>query len=71
MSCSSNSAIGERPTASLKAWDDLHPQKTGTTLAGVVFDGGVVIGADSRSTSGDVVADKFTEKVRLLHACLP
>ncbi len=61
LSCSS--PIGERSTASLKTWGELHAQNTGTTLAGVVFDGGVVIGADTRSTSGDIVADKFTEKV--------
>ncbi len=63
LSCSST--IRERSTASLKTWGELYPQKTGTTLAGVVFDGGVVIGADTRSTSGDVVADKFAEKVGL------
>ncbi len=55
--------IGERSMASLKTLGELYPQKTGTTLAGVVYDGGVVIGADTRSTSGDIVADKFAKKV--------
>merc|ERR1712136_241592 len=30
--------------------------KTGTTICGAIFDGGVVLGADTRSTSGDIVA---------------
>ena len=31
---------------------------TGTTIVGCVFDGGVVIAADTRATSGPIVADK-------------
>jgi 20S proteasome subunit beta 2 len=31
---------------------------TGTTIVGCLFDGGVVIAADTRATSGDIVADK-------------
>ena len=31
--------------------------KTGTTIAGIVFKDGVVLGADTRSTNGDTVAD--------------
>lgn len=37
--------------------------KTGTTLAAVVFKDGVVLGADTRATSGDVVAEKNCEKL--------
>ena len=33
--------------------------KTGTTICGVVFNGGVVVGADTRATGGDVVAGKL------------
>lgn len=33
------------------------PRKTGTTIVGIVFKGGVVLGADTRAT-GDVVVDK-------------
>ena len=40
--------------------------KTGTTIAGVVFDGGVVLGADTRATEGEVVADKNCEKIHYL-----
>jgi hypothetical protein len=31
---------------------------TGTTIVGALFDGGVVIAADTRATSGPIVADK-------------
>jgi 20S proteasome subunit beta 2 len=32
--------------------------KTGTTICGVIYKDGVVLGADTRSTNGDTVADK-------------
>ena len=38
----------------------------GATIAEVVFDGGVVLGADTRATEGDVVADKNCEKIHYL-----
>ena len=31
---------------------------TGTTIVGAIFDGGVVIAADTRATAGPIVADK-------------
>ena len=37
--------------------------KTGTTICAVVFKDGVVLGADTRSTGGDMVADKNCEKL--------
>ena len=37
--------------------------KTGTTITGVCFKGGVVLGADTRSTNGETVADKNCEKI--------
>ena len=37
--------------------------KTGTTICGAVFNGGVVLGADTRSTSGEIVADKNCMKI--------
>eukprot|EP00891_Asterochloris_glomerata_P004967 jgi/Astpho2/4967/Aster-06703 len=40
--------------------------KTGTTIAGVIFKGGVVLGADTRSTAGTVVADKNCEKIHYI-----
>jgi 20S proteasome subunit beta 2 len=40
--------------------------KTGTTITGVVFKGGVVLGADTRSTEGSTVADKNCEKIHYI-----
>jgi 20S proteasome subunit beta 2 len=40
--------------------------KTGTTIVGVVFGGGVVLGADSRATEGDTVADKACKKIHYM-----
>ena len=42
------------------------PKKTGTTIVGVIFDGGVVLGADTRATEGDTVADKNCEKIHYI-----
>lgn len=39
---------------------------TGTTIVGCVFEGGVVIAADTRATLGDIVADKNCEKLHQL-----
>ena len=40
--------------------------KTGTTIVGTVFKGGVVLGADTRATAGSEVADKNCEKIHYL-----
>ncbi|CAD8141917.1 unnamed protein product [Paramecium octaurelia] len=40
--------------------------KTGTTIVGVLFDGGVVMAADTRATAGSIVADKNCEKLHTL-----
>jgi 20S proteasome alpha/beta subunit len=37
---------------------------TGTTIVGCLFKDGIVLGADTRATSGPIVADKNCEKVR-------
>jgi 20S proteasome subunit beta 2 len=42
------------------------PTKTGTTICGVVFSSGVVLGADTRSTNGETVADKNCAKIHYL-----
>ncbi|KAF1811169.1 N-terminal nucleophile aminohydrolase [Eremomyces bilateralis CBS 781.70] len=39
---------------------------TGTTIVGCLFDGGVVIAADTRATSGPIVADKNCEKLHYI-----
>lgn len=40
--------------------------KTGTTICGVRFTDGVVVAADTRSTMGDLVAEKFCSKTHVL-----
>ncbi|KAL6784641.1 PBB1 [Auxenochlorella protothecoides x Auxenochlorella symbiontica] len=40
--------------------------KTGTTIAGIIFKDGIVLGADTRSTSGSTVADKNCEKIHFI-----
>merc|ERR1719334_1190263 len=37
--------------------------KTGTTIAGIIFKDGVVLGADTRATDDTVVADKNCAKI--------
>jgi len=43
-------------------------KKTGTTIAGVVFKDGVVLGADTRATEGPIVCDKNCEKIHYIAA---
>ncbi|KAK8889223.1 hypothetical protein M9Y10_033969 [Tritrichomonas musculus] len=47
---------------------DIQPKtlKTGTTIAAAVFDGGVVLGADTRATAGPVVAVKDEYKIHYI-----
>lgn len=40
--------------------------KTGTTIAGIVWEEGVILGADTRATSDTIVADKKCEKIHYL-----
>ncbi|KAE9410297.1 20S proteasome subunit [Gymnopus androsaceus JB14] len=39
----------------------------GTSIMAVQFEGGVVIGADSRTTSGSYIANRVTDKLTFLH----
>lgn len=41
-------------------------QKTGTTIAGIIFKDGVILGADTRATNDTIVADKNSEKIHYL-----
>lgn len=41
-------------------------KKTGTTIAGVLFKDGVVLGADTRATGGEIVCDKNCEKIHFI-----
>ena len=40
---------------------------TGTTIVAVTFDGGVVLGADSRTSTGSYVANRVSDKVVPIH----
>lgn len=40
--------------------------KTGTTIVGVVYRDGVVLGADTRATEGNIVADKRCKKIHYM-----
>ncbi|XP_072776674.1 proteasome subunit beta type-6 isoform X1 [Taeniopygia guttata] len=44
-----------------------EPVSTGTTIMAVEFDGGVVIGADSRTTTGAYIANRVTDKLTPVH----
>lgn len=48
-------------------------KKTGTTICGVIFKGGVVLGADTRATEGPIICDKNCEKIHYIapniHCC--
>lgn len=41
----------------------LAAKKTGTTICGIIFKDGVVLGADTRATAGSEVAEKHCEKI--------
>ncbi|GFT34417.1 proteasome subunit beta type-7 [Nephila pilipes] len=41
-------------------------KKTGTTIVGIVYEDGVVLGADTRATVGSIVADKNCTKIHYL-----
>ncbi|XP_067112704.1 proteasome subunit beta type-6-like [Osmerus mordax] len=53
--------------------NDLVPEwtreevSTGTTIMAVEFDGGVVMGADSRTTTGAYIANRVTDKLTPIH----
>uniref|UniRef100_A0A7S3UXB1 proteasome endopeptidase complex n=1 Tax=Heterosigma akashiwo TaxID=2829 RepID=A0A7S3UXB1_HETAK len=49
----------------VKGWQR-PTMKTGTTIAGVVFQGGVVLGADTRATGGSIVQDRNCAKIHPL-----
>ncbi|XP_072908677.1 proteasome subunit beta type-7 [Hemitrygon akajei] len=41
-------------------------RKTGTTIAGIIFKDGVILGADTRATEGMIVADKNCSKIHYI-----
>ncbi|OEL15393.1 Proteasome subunit beta type-6 [Dichanthelium oligosanthes] len=56
--CSSAAAAGEAPTTG--------EHRMGTTIVGVCYDGGVVLGADSRTSTGMYVANRASDKITQL-----
>uniref|UniRef100_A0A6B2E411 Proteasome subunit beta n=1 Tax=Phlebotomus kandelakii TaxID=1109342 RepID=A0A6B2E411_9DIPT len=40
--------------------------KTGTTIVGIIYKDGVILGADTRATEGPIVSDKNCEKIHFL-----
>jgi 20S proteasome alpha/beta subunit len=44
-----------------------EPHTTGTTIMAVIYDGGVLIGADCRSSAGTYVADRAADKLDYVH----
>eukprot|EP00798_Chlamydomonas_sp_ICE-L_P003450 gene3450-13508_t len=58
--CKRNTLLESKGCKGPTAW------KTGTTIAGIVYKGGVVLGADTRSTAGSTVADKNCEKIHYI-----
>jgi len=58
--CRRNAFLGQQGIVAENA------MKTGTTICGVVYKDGVVLGADTRSTNGPMVADKNCEKIHYI-----
>jgi 20S proteasome subunit beta 2 len=49
-----------------KACESISHKKTGTTIVGVKFNGGVVLAADTRATGGSIVVEKNCEKIHYI-----
>ncbi|GAB6021928.1 Proteasome subunit beta type-7 [Chamberlinius hualienensis] len=58
--CARNAALESKGFAVPKA------VKTGTTIVGITFKDGVILGADTRATSDTIVADKNCSKIHYL-----
>lgn len=41
-------------------------KKTGTTICGLIYKDGVILGADTRATAGSIVADKICSKIHYI-----
>src|SRR3569623_780089 len=59
----SSSFASPSAASSLSSFTIPKPKKTGTTIAGCIFQGGDVLGADTRSTNGTEVAEKNCTKI--------
>ncbi|XP_022643569.1 proteasome subunit beta type-7-like [Varroa jacobsoni] len=59
--CKRNEFLAAKGTSIPKA------MKTGTTIVGVVYKDGVILGSDTRATSGNIVATKNCKKLHYMH----
>ena len=59
-----NAAISA--SGSTGAYTQAKAMKTGTTIVGTIFKGGVVLGADTRATGDTTVCDKNCEKIHYM-----
>ncbi|CAM9864620.1 unnamed protein product [Pylaiella littoralis] len=59
-------ADGKGGAEALRRFASTRAMKTGTTIAGVIFEGGVVLGADTRATGGKTVCDRNCDKIHVL-----
>merc|ERR1740138_1823855 len=58
------------PGCPYRADDVMLPEeavKTGTTIMAVEYDGGIVMGADTRTSTGDYVANRASRKISKVH----
>jgi len=58
------------PGCPYRADDVMKPEKavsTGTTIMAIEIDGGVILGADSRTSTGDYVANRASRKISKVH----
>merc|ERR1719335_490802 len=58
------------PGCPYRSDDVMKPEaavKTGTTIMAVAYDGGVVLGADTRTSTGDYVANRASRKISKVH----
>merc|ERR1719380_441421 len=58
------------PGCPYRADDVMLPEeavKTGTTIMAVAYNGGVVMGADTRTSTGDYVANRASRKISKVH----
>lgn len=49
-----------------KGFTEPKAVKTGTTIVGIVYKDGVILGADTRATEGPIVSDKNCAKIHFL-----
>ena len=60
--CSRNRSLA----MSSQTKQQMKTRKTGTTICGCVFKGGIVLGADTRATEGEIICDKNCEKIHYI-----